>query len=357
MLRGFCALFVLFNHSYGWLQNNYVQSDLGKRLFAPAFVGVDVFFVLSGFIISYVTAVSSQQKVAPFLVKRFFRLMPLAWAVLILYGFAKGNSVSDLLSNSNFIKSLFLLPVGNSAPPSFGYSYLNVLWTLTYEVLFYIIFAFSMCVSKKYRSAVCTLGILIFYFTIQFTFQGHLSLNTHSPMEVTGFGWLNGLVGCLGNPMMFYFVIGMFSAEIFNILPNRKIEHIEYLSIILLLFAISSLWMVVIPYNRFITIGGFATLIMWALLILEKWGDPRPPKIFVYFGSLTFSLYLVHVLVMEFFYLRRLPELTFFYARFSGFPKLIFYTTLSVVFSIVFYQIIEKPSISLGRRVLSRYFR
>jgi peptidoglycan/LPS O-acetylase OafA/YrhL len=54
-LRGIAALFVVLFHLRGYVNNTYVQSNLGDLLFVNGAFGVDLFFVISGFIICFAT--------------------------------------------------------------------------------------------------------------------------------------------------------------------------------------------------------------------------------------------------------------------------------------------------------------
>ncbi|MDD1829710.1 acyltransferase family protein, partial [Photobacterium sp. ZSDE20] len=158
MLRGICALLVVWAHSYIWVDDVY--PNMGQNIFSFAFVGVDIFFIISGFIITYVTDNKKEQVATLFLIKRFFRVVPLAWVAMLLYGFASGYSISDLFNNNDFIKSLLFIPIDSSAQaPAYGYGFLIVTWTLIYEIIFYLIFSLSMLINGKYRSAICSVAI------------------------------------------------------------------------------------------------------------------------------------------------------------------------------------------------------
>ncbi|MBM7202884.1 acyltransferase family protein, partial [Citrobacter freundii] len=54
-LRGFAAVFVVAFHFRVALNDVYAQTNLGDLLFSNGAFGVDLFFVISGFIIHYST--------------------------------------------------------------------------------------------------------------------------------------------------------------------------------------------------------------------------------------------------------------------------------------------------------------
>lgn len=104
--------------------------------------GVDLFFVLSGFIIAYVSATRIGDGPVAFLRARFWRIYPPYWAVLGLMwliglaawlGLGDGGMLPD--GPGQILTSVLLLPLP-------GHS-LRVAWTLAVEVLFYLVFALS----------------------------------------------------------------------------------------------------------------------------------------------------------------------------------------------------------------------
>lgn len=110
--------------------------------------GVDLFFVISGFIIAYVGKTRETSGVT-FVKRRFQRVIPLYYIVTFavfattqLPGLTRGSipSVGDLF------RSLFFASWLNG-PGS--YPVVNVGWTLEYEMFFYAVFALSLFFSRK----------------------------------------------------------------------------------------------------------------------------------------------------------------------------------------------------------------
>ena len=145
VFRGIAAMMVVLHHTIGSIRYyhkidysvlNYV-GYLGK-------FGVDFFFVLSGFIITY-SAFNKYDKPKAFshyITNRLLRIyvpyLPIGFFMLIVYtllpGFSNGNRDISTLT------SLTLIPDGNPA--------LSVAWTLSYELCFYLLFSISFF-SKK----------------------------------------------------------------------------------------------------------------------------------------------------------------------------------------------------------------
>jgi len=348
MLRGICALLIVWAHSYNWVDDVY--PNMGKNLFSFAFVGVDIFFIISGFIITYVTENKKEQVATLFLIKRFFRVVPLAWVAMLFYGLASGYSISDLFNNSDFIKSLLFIPIDSSAQaPAYGYGFLIVTWTLIYEIIFYLIFSLSMLINGKYRSAICSVAIVSLVILLQYFSSDFVSLNTHEKLSLPDLSILTSIYGVLANPMMFYFIVGMILAEVYMIVPSKNNQIVGAMCLFIILLCLSYLTMVSIPYNRLITVGPWCAVIVMSMLIWEKIGGLKVPRVFIFLGSLTYSLYLFHIPIQMFFYSRRLPGFEFFYAGFSGFSKLFFFTFLSILISSCMFFTFEKFFIKLGR--------
>lgn len=125
--------------------------------------GVDMFFVLSGFIMVYSSADHFGRPGArqQFIVRRLIRIVPLYWSISVVLLIA-ALLRSDLASRDLSISALFASfafvpwprPSGDIAP------LLRVGWTLNYEMFFYVVFA--ACIALPRRTAIAaTAGILV----------------------------------------------------------------------------------------------------------------------------------------------------------------------------------------------------
>ncbi|WP_333814600.1 acyltransferase family protein [Tabrizicola sp.] len=138
MLRGVAAtLVVLFHLQAASVAEGHDPGLL--RWFQGGEVGVDVFFVLSGFVIFH--AVEGRRHLGPgwFLRQRFWRIVPPYWAVLALtllalagHGLMQGDW-SEWPGSWRILLSVLLLPLPDQV--------MAVAWTLTVEGLFYLLFA------------------------------------------------------------------------------------------------------------------------------------------------------------------------------------------------------------------------
>lgn len=138
MLRGVAATLVVLFH----LQAAAVFEGQDPGIlawFKGGEIGVDIFFVLSGFVIFH--AMRGREALGPswFLRQRFWRIVPPYWAVLALTLVAlAGLAVlrgdwSDWPGLGRIVLSFLLLPLPGHV--------MAVAWTLTVEAMFYLVFA------------------------------------------------------------------------------------------------------------------------------------------------------------------------------------------------------------------------
>ena len=98
-------------------------------------IGVDIFFVVSGFVIAFVLNNNKNQ----FLLKRLIRILPLYWILTIFIFILKLYfpflfSFSEI-SYSDLIKSLLFIPIYSEIENKIMYPIIMVGWTLNYEML------------------------------------------------------------------------------------------------------------------------------------------------------------------------------------------------------------------------------
>lgn len=126
-LRGLAAVAVVAYHTH------WTHSDLGSA-------GVDVFFVISGFIMANV----SRRETTPtvFLRARALRVVPLYWMVTLL----TAAVTTRPLSAGHLLQSLAFWP--HPGPEGFGWPVIIQGWTLCFEAIFYAVFAAALLVPR-----------------------------------------------------------------------------------------------------------------------------------------------------------------------------------------------------------------
>ena len=149
-LRALAALSVVAYHACQWAK---IPFDIGSA-------GVDVFFVISGFIMWRTTSGAQARPVA-FLRKRAIRIVPLYWIVtigLVVSALAFPDRFRDVqptpwhvFASLAFIQHLN--PIGAPFPV------VPVGWTLNYEAVFYLLFAGALLIPLRRRAMVLTLAL------------------------------------------------------------------------------------------------------------------------------------------------------------------------------------------------------
>lgn len=140
-LRVAAALAVFFYHISATAESAWADAAISVDIVGAA--GVDLFFVLSGFIMAKIVAESQPFEAARFVRRRLIRIVPLYWLVTLLV-FALATFLPTLFNNppdgiGRFVHSLFFLPYisdGHSMAPV-----VLVGWTLNYEMYFYALVA------------------------------------------------------------------------------------------------------------------------------------------------------------------------------------------------------------------------
>lgn len=154
-LRGFAALLVVMSHVF---TKTTQLSGYKGEWFSIGPAGVDLFFIISGFIMCKAT----ERKIispATFMLARVKRIIPLYW-FLSLMALAIFLIRPDLVNSSGgattVLHSFTLFPIGEKLLIQNG-------WTLSFEFLFYIIFAVSIAVNynDKIRNTVIILCSLV----------------------------------------------------------------------------------------------------------------------------------------------------------------------------------------------------
>ena len=142
-LRGLAVLMVFAVHYATlidpWLPNGTLNV-LAKAAGTVGHAGVDLFFVLSGYLI-YGMLISKPRALGPFLRRRIRRIYPTYGAVFALYvalslAIPEENKIpAGSWPAAAFLTSNFLLLPGLTSLPSF----ITVAWSLSYEMFYYVV--------------------------------------------------------------------------------------------------------------------------------------------------------------------------------------------------------------------------
>src|SRR4051794_23488664 len=136
-LRGLAALAVVIEHVNGLmgLGKYLASSPVSVPLHAGA-AGVNLFFVISGFIIVVISLRSPdlhpRLSFGEFIRRRAARIIPFLWVCVAGYATLRYLGRGEV-SWDSYLRAFFLYPIGPVNP--------NQVWTLRHELLFYLVFA------------------------------------------------------------------------------------------------------------------------------------------------------------------------------------------------------------------------
>jgi peptidoglycan/LPS O-acetylase OafA/YrhL len=335
-LRGVAALWVVLLHMAGG-ESHILFVRNGA-------LGVDVFFILSGFVLSYVYA----DKLTPvdfngyrtFLRARLARIYPLhvfmlaliGLSVLVLPGFASGHpQTGQRFSFGAFIASLLLiqnwfywLPTCWNAPA----------WSLSAEWFAYITFPITICLTQRWRTVALPLFLTA---ALLAALIAALIWRGVQDTDVTG---TPGMVR-----MLFEFASGclLFRAVANGLKPLPKLADAGAVSMLL----VSLLWQDVI----FLALPAIALIILSAAQNEGPIARALSMRPVVILGEISFSLYMVHWMILNVAnWMIRNLELN------SAETAILNATLLLTVIgtSVLSYRLIELPARSWGRSIIRK---
>jgi hypothetical protein len=330
---------VLCFHARG-LISGPTYLDLGERLFLNGAAGVDLFFVISGFIMVHTTWTSdgSAAYTLRFFCRRLARIWPV-YAVVTLVYLAVRNGPSRIVTSTDSLlklaKALVFLPRSDYGAPFFGYAPLDVGWTLNYEVWFYLLFGAAMLAGRWRWQATGALFAL-FMLALPRLLTGHVTGDAYE-----SYGLHPGLLNLAGNPMIWEFLAGV---AIGLVLRSRfRIRSRELLGSFVAISVGAVLWQFFSGYERGhgpLHWGLPLALMVLALALYNQQRAIRVPGWLKWLGDVSFSLYLV----------QRIPQVAFprqvtdpeYASRLTGGGYFVASTMASLILAHWSYRLLER---------------
>ncbi|HFI7897691.1 acyltransferase family protein [Escherichia coli] len=348
-LRGIAAIIVFFSHFKGTINEISLVNikNLGDSLFSNGGFGVDLFFVISGFVIVLSTEKNYGRKngAISFIVKRVFRIYPLLIVGVLAIGYLQNIQFSKLLWSMIPLHLDYL-----SNPPFFGYNSLYVAWTITFELSFYLLFMLSMLVSHKHRALVCSLAIASLFIAIRTVTGSELTLSATSSIKPIS-AWIMPLASIYSSSMMFNFIYGLIAYYAYKHIRAGAL-HGPILNTFLITVIVCSFFML-IGNSAIMGHGpekwGIVSFgLILSVTIYEKNYGIFHSKSLLHLGAISYSLYLIHPVVLYF-----LSINNWFDIRVSGFPKFTIGTFIVISIATITYEFLEKKPSNLGRKILA----
>lgn len=292
-LRGISAFFIVLYHIkphlapflFGW----------AMALLNNAYLAVDFFFVLSGFILSYnyesILARFDSEQIKSFIVKRIARIYPLHLLILLSYiliplaHLATGRSFDseERYALDNFLFNVLLIQNwgftngGGWNVPS---------WSISTELLAYLTFPFvvaALAGRALYLKAVFVAALYII--TIGFFY-------TNGAENIGEFIAAFGFIRCL---LGFYF--GYLIHCVFE--RYKAVDAVRRFAMITLLFIAGLVWFFGDIQNYFYVNAVIALIVYVLITNKEKHNKIFEMPVFMYLGKVSYSLYMVHYFVRD----------------------------------------------------------
>ena len=257
-LRGLAAAGVVIYHVYATFPAPTGRSfEIGAR-------GVDVFFVISGFIMY---SAARDECFVQFVTRRLIRVFPLYWlatvlALLVYFGF------DDIRpSGTETVLSLALFPHYSETHLSEIWPILIPGWTLSYELLFYALFALGIAARRVVAVPVLAIAALV---TLGLVLKPQLA-----PLIVAT------------SPLLIEFLLGLFIARALHRRP-------ALLPGIVLAALAVSLGGAALGADTVAIYAGAAAIVSGALW-LERRRPGHPVAELRLLGDASYSIYLFHI--------------------------------------------------------------
>ncbi len=320
-LRFVAAMLVVLNHATGMVGERILQLP-GDNSWRPAMSGVDLFFVISGFVMALtsdgLTGRIGDWKI--FLAHRILRIVPLYWiattfkvVLLLVFTMLPRNTPFDIW---HIVASYLFIPTFNTESFLF-FPVMQVGWTLNYEILFYALIVLALFRRQpvlKFTAAVFIIFTVINIFS--------------SPGFPYGYGFLN--------PIMLKFVMGMLVAKLCRrgYTVNPWVGGIAVLFSFAIMFSSGDLPI----WWRWVYWGLPSMIIVAVVTLSESVLRNFIPKLLTTLGDSSYSLYLFHTFTI--------PLLGTLFVKFhlaNPVVAVIASMIISPIIGLILYKLLELP--------------
>ena len=281
--RGVAALLIVLFHASRAIFANakYWHHDPFAGVFSFGDSGVTFFFVLSGFIIyhAHERDLGRPERLQAYLWKRFRRIYPIYWLIVILvlpiylsvHSFGLGYETQPEV----ILSSLLLVHLQSL------HSVLWVGWTLFHEVLFYAFFAVAIW---RVRVGFVLLGIWF-------------AASTQAANPAFGLP----LIGFYFSYLHLLFGLGLVARRLFGtvVIPLPHLVTLLGGAVILAMAADEDYGNMLSEMWRTLAYGVGCTFALLGIVELERQGRLTTPRPLVLLGDASYSIYLVHFLALS----------------------------------------------------------
>lgn len=331
-LRAFAALWVLLTHV---LQKCEVRPD---GVFWAGQWGVDIFFLLSGFIIFLTTKEGSSW--ISFCIKRIFRIYPaylFILALYMLYGINNNVDTCNLapMGGGKFLSVIYnILMLPMSGPITTQSLIVGQAWSTVFELYFYSLFALLLF-TKTPKRYIVHLIILLCIVGYGYRLVG---------FPVTGaLGFFSSV---MGSKHVVFFIEGVLLAVCYEKGRFIKWKRTLFLSAFAAVM-LTYLWSMTHTYNQILSFI-LSPCVFIVMLLLNDYVKCKSwwNKALSFCGDISFSIYLVHILIITII----INEVGVNNVYMVTFLSLI----LTILASTFIYQLVEKRFMNYAKQLVKR---
>lgn len=335
-MRAIAAIIIVTGHSFSWMSYSMpadiLVQEIVRVLGSFAYAGVDLFFVISGLIVT-TSAISTANEIPgrlnaayKFALRRIIRIYPIYWLVLAISIFASrwlSLCPPDWLNLATPFQWFFLLTSRPAPVPQ--------AWSLSFELFFYFILTLAIIIAPRHIFKVIAMWIIL------------------SAMAILLIWIKNGKYIVALSPYLFEFTLGSLIAY----LRLQKMTEFSHASLILGI-AFFLIGAILTPQHgalkeldRVWTFGMGGFLMIYALTSLEQRGEVKSPRWLEMLGDASYSIYLWQFLVIKGL------DLAFKKIHLAGHinPTLtvLIWITTTIAIGCSSYRLIEKPTMKAAR--------
>lgn len=357
-LRAWAALAVVFFHVQGHVSAlEGVTGLFYDFLFQFGYAGVDVFFVISG----YVIWISSQNKQinntnkppAHFIFNRAARIYLGYWPYFLL------ALLMYLILAPQILEGIDLLGSALLTKYHIPQLLIKVTWTLIFEMYFYVYFACLLIFPRRYLPKLLLFSAL---FIVVVQLYSIIQNDIYDPENLNYMGYF---LAFFTSPLCLQFLAGCGIGIFFE---QHRLKYLKTASIFAVTVFAFTLWYqqtYLLPSHllsqgyfmpeRAVFFGMFAVLLVCIAVECEKRGRQWWPKFSKLLGGASYSLYLAHLPLLflaSYFGLFALSSQNDWLWLMSWLV-----VTGIIIYSIIHYLWIEKPLMNLAKKLEIRLFR
>jgi peptidoglycan/LPS O-acetylase OafA/YrhL len=350
-LRGIAALSIVFYHLYHLTGINI--PEIFKFIARDFGYGAHLFFVLSAFSLMHSTecTMSRSNWTRDYFIKRFFRIAPLFYLLIVfvltgqIVAHGKVVDIPTILLNVFFVFGF---------TPSSGIVWGG--WTVGVEMIFYVLFPVLLIAIRTTRTSLIYLFAAVFISCVSRYIFHEQYLRTIPLAQYDWWGYFSFL------PNLFFFVIGICAFKLKNTFTRESIA----LRFLIPLIAVVIVGVLLLSEmdKPLRSNSGRLDLLVWGIGFgaLCIWQSIRPGfwsanKIFRYVGERSYSMYLLHPVIIVFlkgyiikFYVCLVP----YVGAYAFFICSIIVLGIVLIVAEIAYRTIEVPGIKLGRTFIGR---